>query len=391
MVVVVRIFYKKWPLTAHREQQPNQRRPLRTLRSLGKQSSLASYFTRDALAIRRIIEERSWDAKLEESLHSSSIPFSEGLVVEVIKSLSEARLALRFFIWIAQQPHLQQFCLSPAAVDVLSRRWSHEKQFHTFLRTLRLDRKTMNPFSFHVLLNGYGWAGMIEKAVETLESMDSLGINPDFSHFIGVLNILDHYKLFNTLPRVRAKMQQMGVYPDADTYNKLIWGLCTVGQKEDALNLFEEMKKRGETPGDDAYKILISMFNKANKPHEVLQIFNALLDDGVEPDIKSYNALIRALCLVGKHLEALEVVEMVLDKSLKPNLVSLTMLTDKLFESGELDKLLCLWMKLQKISFPTVTFQDRLISEFHSAGRSAEIEEILAAHHGRLEANVNAP
>ncbi|MCO5569746.1 hypothetical protein L7F22_023461 [Adiantum nelumboides] len=347
----------------------------RVLRSLGKQSSLSSFFTKEVMAVRRIIEERRWNAKVEAALRSLSIPFSEGLVVEVIKSLSEAKLSLRFFIWMAQESHMQHFCLSPNTIAVLSRRWSHEKQFDPLLRTLRLDPQSMTPRSFHVLLTGYGWAGMIDKAVETLESMHS----PDSSHFVCVLNILDEEKIFNALPRVREKMRQVGIYPSMEMYNKVIWGLCVAGHKEEALNLFEEMKGRGQSPGVESYRILLSMFSKSSQALEVLNIFNELLTDGFEPDVKAFNALIKALCLAGKPREGLEMLEMMIDKSLSPNLVSLTMVTDGLFEGGDVDRVLGFWLKVNKTSISTVTFQEKLISELRKLGRLAEVEEILKA------------
>ncbi|KAI5080264.1 hypothetical protein GOP47_0005743 [Adiantum capillus-veneris] len=358
---------------------PQQHAHRRVLRSLGKQSSLVSFFTKGAMAVRRIIEERRWDAKLEAALRSLSIPFSEGLVVEIIKSLSEAKLSLRFFIWMAQESHMQHFCVSANTVDVLSRRWSHEKQLDLFLRTLRLDPRSMNPRSFHILLTGYGWAGMIDKAVETLESMPSSGVSPGLSHFVCVLNILEQEKLFYPLSRVRERMRQMGIYPSAEMYNKLIWGLCVAGHKEDALNLFQEMKGRGQTPGVETYRILLSMYSKANQAMVVLNIFYELLTDGVEPDVKAFNALIKALCLAGKPQEALEMLETMIDKSLNPNLVSLTMVTDALFNCGDVIQVLGLWMKLKTKSIPTITFQERLISELRNLGRLVEVEEILAA------------
>eukprot|EP00250_Pteridium_aquilinum_P023946 c2800_g1_i1 orf=43-1488(+) len=394
MVVASKYLLKKWrvvggrPLTAmlvrfsthlpapapQQQQEPQQR----VLRSLGKQSSLLSHFQRDAIAIRRLIEERRWDTKLEEALQSSTIPLCDGLVVEVIKSLSEAKLALRFFIWIAQQLHLRHLCLSFNTIAVLSRRWCHEKQFDTFLRTLHLQPQDMNPHSFHILLMGYGWAGMVEKAVETLGFMHSLGTPPTSSHFLCVLGILEREKLFNALPEVRERMQQTGFYPDAEMYKKLIWGLCVSGQKEEALNLFEEMKEKGESPGVEVYRILLSMFSKANRAPEVLKIFNELLNDEVEPDAKAFNALIKALCSDGKSQEALEVLEMMLGKALNPNLVSLTMVTDNLFNSGDVDKVLGLWEKLiEKSMTPTVTFQDRLVIELCNVGKLAEVEKIF--------------
>lgn len=386
MVVVLNHFLRKWrglgsatSLAAGfstTSSHPHHQQPPCALRSVGKQSSLFSHFRRDAVTIRRIVEERRWDAKLEQSLASSEIPLSDGMVVEVIKSLSEAKLALRFYVWMVQQQ--RDFSISSLAISVLSRRWCHEKLFNTFLRTLHLHPSSMSPNSLQILLTGYGWAGMVDKAVETLLDMPSHGIHPTSSHFVCVLNILEREKLFYSLPQVREGMRQAGIYPDAATYRKLIWGLCVAGQKEEAFSLFEEMKGEGLSPGVEAHRILISMFSKASRVMEVFRIFNELLNDGIEPDAKACNALIKAFCLDGKSQEAAEVLEMMLTKDLNPNLVSLTMVIDDLFKSGDVGKVLSLWEKVNDKSIPTVTFQDRLVLELCKSGRLAEVEKVFA-------------
>lgn len=218
---------------------------------------------------------------------------------------------------------------------------------------------------------------MADKAVETLETMKTLGASPDASHFLCVLNILEREKLFDAVPRVHEHMLQAGFCPDSEIYSKLISGLCIAGQKEEALSLLEEMRARGLRPEVDAYRIILSMFSKANRVLEVLKIFSELLNDDIEPDAKACNALIKALCLDGKSREALEVLEMMLGRGLNPNLVSLTMVIDGLFNLREVDKVFALWERLNENSMPTVTFQDRLVMELCNVGKLTEADKVF--------------
>ena len=89
----------------------------------------------EARGFLNIICKRNWDSSLESCLHKSELPITPGLVNDVLKSISEPKLALRLFLWAGKQPNYVHFHLeidkvsARAWTGLLNLRWLGSIQF----------------------------------------------------------------------------------------------------------------------------------------------------------------------------------------------------------------------------------------------------------------------
>ena len=85
----------------------------------------------EARVFLNIICKRNWDSSLESCLHKSELPITPGLVNDVLKSISEPKLALRLFLWAGKQPN---YVHSSDSIQIISVIWGHAKHFDAFLQ-----------------------------------------------------------------------------------------------------------------------------------------------------------------------------------------------------------------------------------------------------------------
>ncbi|KAG5232079.1 pentatricopeptide repeat-containing protein [Salix suchowensis] len=165
----------------------------------------------------------------------------------------------------------------------------------TFYREMRRCRISPNSYTFNLVLSVFCKSGKLEKAVEVLREMESVGITP------------------NNL------MGKNGLEPNVVTFNSLIHGFCKEGRLHEANRSFSEMKVMKVTPNTVTYNTLINGYCQVGNSNMAGKVYEEMLRNGVKTDILTYNALILGLCKEGKTKKAAFLVKELDKEDLVPN------------------------------------------------------------------------
>eukprot|EP00250_Pteridium_aquilinum_P011507 c20113_g1_i2 orf=281-1399(-) len=235
----------------------------------------------------RIMHQREWDAALEDELANADVFLTHHIVDQVVACIPSAKLALQFFIWagegIGYPPPT-----SKATYDI-TQWYAHKSQLVSFLSILRcLENPNfhLSPSRVNVLLQGYGWAGMLDRAYGVMSRIQ--GFSNDILVHCFLFSIMTHYR-YDMVYDVYMELKKLHTPLDV-CYNVLIQGMSLAGGErwQDADLLFKQMVDSGQVPNVVACNALVVSISKAGK-HERTY---ALLQDMIEKKVRLENATV---------------------------------------------------------------------------------------------------
>ncbi|KMZ62485.1 Pentatricopeptide repeat-containing protein, mitochondrial [Zostera marina] len=219
--------------------------------------------------------------------------------------------------------------------------WSFGNQ-HRFgeawgvLRQMQKNRHLPIRRALEIIMEMYVAANESKKAIKTFHAMDKFNLSANQSTFYTLLQALcrsgnteeaeellfTDRKLFpletegfNIIlsgwcdldliesKRVWKEMSNYCIYPDATSYNQMIYAFSKYGNLFDALRLFDEMRKRDWVPELKVYNSLIYVLTTSGCLNQAQVMLDRLKNEGLEPDVSTYNSMIIPLCATGKNLD----------------------------------------------------------------------------------------
>ncbi|PRQ33876.1 putative pentatricopeptide [Rosa chinensis] len=235
---------------------------------------------------------------------------------------------------------------------------------------------------FIALIQHYGKAKLVEKAIELFHQINSFNCVRTLQSFNSLLNVLvdsdrfaDADEIFGRCNQMGFRpnsisynimikgwlkkgeldearkgeleeatglledMRQKGKYPNAVTYALLMEGLCIVGKYEEAKKMMFDMEYRGCKPRLVNYGVLISDLGRRGKIEAAKYLLQEMKKRRFKPDVVIYNILINFLCKEGRAIEAYKVLIEMQVGGFEPNAATYRMMVDgfcqiKDFEGG---------------------------------------------------------
>ncbi|EOA14395.1 hypothetical protein CARUB_v10027590mg [Capsella rubella] len=293
--------------------------------------------------------------KLELALDESGVELRPGLIERVLNRCGDAgNLGYRFFVWAAKQPG---YCHSIEVYKSMVRVLSKMRQFGAVWGLIQEMRKEnpqlIGPELFVVLVQRFASADMVKKAIEVLDEMPNLGLEPDEYVFGCLLDALckngsvkDAAKLFEDMrlrfpPNLRyftsllygwcsqgkmmeakhvlVQMKEAGFEPDIVDYTNLLSGYANSGKIADAYDLLKDMRRRGFEPNANCYTVLIQALCKVDRVEEAMKVFAEMERFECEADVVTYTALVNGFCICGNVDKCYIVLDDMIKKGLIPS------------------------------------------------------------------------
>ncbi|CAA7034915.1 unnamed protein product [Microthlaspi erraticum] len=227
-------------------------------------------------------------------------------------------------------------------------------------------------FTYTLLIKAYAHLGMTCSAFHVLKRMSDADSEPSHHTFLSLIKHLAAGKVgetkcimwkmleFDVLVQLFKKMVEHECTPDANCYEKLIFGTCEVDNLGIAQGLLDQMEKRGmpllgyckRKDLDSAFQVLddvpcsrnfvtyshlIKLLCDGGKPDEALSLYARMKDDDcIDPTADTYDVLIKGLCKKNVH-KAMRLLPDMLDRPLFPSLDTFNMLIAGQCRSGNFD------------------------------------------------------
>ncbi|KAI5083263.1 hypothetical protein GOP47_0003006 [Adiantum capillus-veneris] len=248
-----------------------------------------------AISMYRILNTESWSSPgTEEKLSNVAKKVSPELVVEVIKLLRNAPLALSFLNWAKVQEGYEPRAEAYSSVIA---RFGRERDFNSAWRLLveMKDCKLPVDFTFSILLHRLKRARRVHGLVKAMCGMSFLGVTPTVALYTSALEYLLKFGFGDDATHLYHRMMQNALVPDKKLFEVLVLGFVKLGKLDDGLLLFNDMKNRGYVPHVLVYKALISSMSVAKMLDKGHELFEEMLATGCVPKVFGVNEIACAL------------------------------------------------------------------------------------------------
>jgi len=123
--------------------------------------------------------------------------------------------------------------------------------------------------------------------------------------------------------------------PNTIIYSNLIKGFAAIGDAEQAMEVYEELKSRGLRMNIVAYSTLIDAQAKSGNPQKAQALLEQMEKEGCAPNTITYSCLLKAHCVKGDLDSGLKVFQDMISKGLKPDTVVFNTLLDGAVRCGQ--------------------------------------------------------
>ncbi|XP_030540090.2 pentatricopeptide repeat-containing protein At2g37230 isoform X2 [Rhodamnia argentea] len=304
------------------QERPRQRTPRGKARNPEKLEDI----------ICRMMANRAWTTRLQNSIRALVPEFDHSLVYNVLHGARNSEHALQFFRWVERaglfrhdrETHLK-------IIEVLGRA---SKLNHARCILLDMPKKGVewDEDLFIVMIESYGKAGIVQEAVKMFMKMKELGVSRTINSYDAVFKVILRRGRYMMAKRLFNAMLNEGIEPTRHTYNIMIWGFFLSMRLRTALRFFEDMRSRGISPDVVTYNTMINGYYRFKKMDEAEKLFVEMKGKDIAPTVISYTTMIKGYVSVGRVDEGLRLLDEMKSYGIKPNDVTYSTLLPGLCE-----------------------------------------------------------
>ncbi|KAK7319120.1 hypothetical protein RJT34_03834 [Clitoria ternatea] len=284
----------------------------------------------------RMMSNRAWTTRLQNSIRSIVPHFDPSLVYNVLHGSTSPDHALNFYRWVERAglfTHTTDTTLK--IIQILGR---YHKLNHARCILLDLPNKGL-PFHedmFVSLIDSYGHAGIVQEAVKIFHKMKDLGVQRSVKSYDALFKVILRRGRYMMAKRYYNSMLRDGVEPTRHTFNVLLWGMFLSLRLDTAIRFYEDMKNRGVLPDVVTYNTLINGYFRFKKVDEAEKLFVEMKGKNVAPNVISFTTMLKGYVAAGQVDDALKVFEEMKGCGVKPNAVTFSALLPGLCDAGKM-------------------------------------------------------
>lgn len=159
---------------------------------------------------------------------------------------------------------------------------------------MEVDGVVPNAVIYTSLIRGYARAGQPVQALTLYQAMRRRGVDATAVTFNSVLDIVARQLSDpGRLAEVIRDMRAADVAPDVITYSILIKASCSVGNIDNALGLFEQLRQEGLVFDQVAFNTLLLACSKAGRIAEAEKMFDQMCQLGMRPTNVTISILVK--------------------------------------------------------------------------------------------------
>ncbi|KAJ9171112.1 hypothetical protein P3X46_019160 [Hevea brasiliensis] len=154
--------------------------------------------------------------------------------------------------------------------------------------------------TYTLFIDAYGCLGLLHQAFDHLSKKKLIKENNNAGELdlvpnVSFVDVADVWKTmeFETAKELFEKMLEHGCSPNANTYGKLIIGLCEMGRMGVAQRLFDHMHERGICPNEDIYNSLLDCCCELGMYGDAVRLADAMIECGHLPllELKQFSVI----------------------------------------------------------------------------------------------------
>ncbi|KAK4485820.1 hypothetical protein RD792_008467 [Penstemon davidsonii] len=142
----------------------------------------------------------------------------------------------------------------------------------------------------------------LSEALKIIDRMKETGLTPNSTTYNFIINPLCEDAKFEEARTVLVRMLGDGISPTIDTYHALLEGESLEG----TLGVLKHMREAGLGPSTDTFLRILGKFFKLGQPENALRIWLEMKQYVVKPDYGHYNVMVQGLRKCGLIVKARE-------------------------------------------------------------------------------------
>ncbi|XP_022881073.1 pentatricopeptide repeat-containing protein At2g37230-like [Olea europaea var. sylvestris] len=289
-----------------------------------------------ASAINRMMANRAWTTRLQNSIRNLVPSFDQELVYNVLHGSKSSEHALQFFRWVERSglfQHTKETHLK--IIEILGRA---SKLNHARCILLDMPKKGVewDEDLWVLLIEGYGKGGIVQESVKLFQKMDELGVERTIKSYDTLFKVIMRKGRYMMAKRYFNKMLGEGIEPTTHTFNIMIWGFFLSGKVETANRYFEDMKSKDILPDVVTYNTLINGYYRVKKMDEAEKFFVEMKGRNIEPTVITYTTMIKGYMSVERVDDALKLLKEMKSFGIKPNAITYSTLLSGLCDAGKM-------------------------------------------------------
>ncbi|KAK8711467.1 hypothetical protein V6N13_146749 [Hibiscus sabdariffa] len=264
----------------------------------------------DVDTVYRIVSSSSSSKHLTQSLKSSGIFLSNGLIDKVLKrvrfSHGNPLQAFEFFQYTGNRKGFYHSAFSlDTMLYVLGRGRRFNKIWEVLIDIKRKDQSLITTRTMQVVLARIAKVCSVRETVESFWRFKKLVSEFDISCFNALLRTLCQEKSMKDARNVYHSLKH-DFRPNLQTFNILLSGWKS---SEEAEGFFEEMREMGVKPDVVSYNCLVDVYCKGREMDKAYRVVEKMRDEELWPDVITYTSIIGGLGLIGQPDKARDVLK----------------------------------------------------------------------------------
>lgn len=285
----------------------------------------------------RMMANRDWTTRLQNSIRALVPEFDHSLVYNVLHGARKPDHALQFFRWVERAGLIQHD--RETHMKIIQILGSYSMLNHA--RCIVLEDMPKKGFEldedmFVLLIDSYGKAGIVQESVKMFSKMKELGVERSVKSYDALFKVIVRKGRYMMAKRFFNKMIDEGIGPTRHTYNVLIWGFFLSMRLRTAVRFYEDMKVRGISPDVVTYNTMINGYYRHKRMEEAEKLFAEMKAKDIAPTVISYTTMIKGYFAVDRINDGLRLLEEMKSVGIKPNNVTYTTLLPDLCDAGKM-------------------------------------------------------
>ncbi|XP_049381532.1 pentatricopeptide repeat-containing protein At1g07740, mitochondrial isoform X1 [Solanum stenotomum] len=228
------------------------------------------------------------------------------------------------------------------------------------------------------LIQHYGKAQLVDKAVELFHKMGSFNCSRSVQSFNAILNVFVDNGRSESANEMLRSCSKMGIWLNSVSFNIIIKMWLEKGDWEMARQLFDEMLEREVEPTVVTYNCQIGFLCKKGDVEGAKSLFQDMVKKGKKANAVSYALLMEGLCSLGRYKEAKKLMFDMEYQGCKLKIVNYGVLMTDLLKRGEIGEANSLLVEMKKRRVkPDIVIYNMLINYFCKEGKTAEAYRML--------------
>ncbi|KAF4381646.1 large ribosomal subunit protein mL102 (rPPR5) [Cannabis sativa] len=286
----------------------------------------------------RMMANREWTTRLQNSIRSLVPQFDPTLVWNVLHGARNSEHALQFFRWVERAGLFDHDRETHSKIIEILTRASKLNHARCILLDMPNKGVEWDEDLFVLLIDGYGKAGIVQESVKIFNKMKELGIERSIKSYDALFKVILRRGRYMMAKRYFNAMLSEGIEPTKHTYNIMIWGFFLSLRLETAKRFYEDMKNRGISPDVVTYNTMIHGYNRFKLLDEAENLFTEMKGRNIAPTVISYTTMIKGYVSVGRVDDGLRLFEEMKSFGIKPNAVTYTTLLPGLCDAEKMSE-----------------------------------------------------